>query len=29
MHAISQEFHKKYYDVMYDKIVKITLNDGS
>lgn len=28
MYAVSQEFHEKYYS-MYDKIVRITLRDGS
>ena len=29
MYTISQEFHNKYYDIMYDKIVKITFKDGT
>lgn len=28
-YTISQEFHKKYYGPMYDKLVKITRKDGS
>ncbi|KAI4450133.1 hypothetical protein C823_004666 [Eubacterium plexicaudatum ASF492] len=26
--AISEEFHEKYYDDMYDKNVKVTLKNG-
>lgn len=26
---ISQDFHNKYYDEMYDKKVKVTLKDGT
>ena len=29
MYEISQKFHEKYYDSMYDKLVKITFKDGS
>lgn len=25
---VSQEFHNKYYDEMYDKLVKVILKDG-
>lgn len=29
LYTVSQEFHEKYYDSMYDKLVKVTLKDGS
>lgn len=29
MYTVSQEFHEKYYDSMYDKPVKVTPKDGS
>lgn len=29
MYEISEKFHEKYYDAMYDRLVKLTLKDGS
>lgn len=29
LYTISQEFHEKHYDSMYDRPVKVTLKDGS
>ena len=29
MYADSLNFHEKYYDSMYDKLVRITFKDGS
>ena len=29
MYEASQKFHEKYYDSMFDKLVKITLKDGA
>lgn len=29
MYEASEKFHEKYYDAMYDRLVKLTLKDGS
>lgn len=29
MYGVSKQFHEKYYDSMYDRLVKITFKDGS